>query len=329
MVTILDVEGYENDPCSFYRGRGVFAELRKNYGYDIMPYAQGMEWSYIKFVDIVFLQRPCTAWQYDLIIKAKNLNKKVWLDFDDDVFNIPDTHPVELVDFFKQVTPTTIKMAKLADCITVSTNILKEKFSKLNNNVIIIPNALDDSIFPLQLKKHYSNNKKVLWRGSKTHENDVFTYKDQILKGMQYDWQYHFICDNQFIFIQKYANENYTFHRSMELTQYFQFIRNLNPALTIVPLAENDLNLSKSNINWIEATYSGSACVIPGFGDFEYCNGLKYLNEMQFEGALIGVMKGHYDLQKMNEQSWEFIKENLLLTDINIKRKSLIEGLIN
>jgi hypothetical protein len=329
MITILDIEGYENDPCSFYRGRGVLTELRKNYGYEIIPYFSGMEWSWLKMMDIVFLQRPCMDWQYNVIIKAKALGKKIWVDFDDDVLNIPDTHPIELVEFFKNTVKTTIQIAKLADIITVSTISLKEKFAKLNDNIVVIPNALDDSCFPLQCKQKYSDNKKILWRGSRTHENDVYCYKDALLNGMQHDWEFNFICDQQFMFIQKFANSNYKYTRSMELIEYFQFIKNLNPSLCIVPLDENELNLSKSNINWIEATYVGAACLIPDFGDFKFCNGLHYLNQMQFEGKLLSAIEGKHDLKEINRQSWEYIKENLLLTYLNLQRKTIVENLMD
>jgi len=322
MISILEIEGHDTDPCSFYRGREPLAQIARDPKYQVTPMVGNISWAWMSFYDIVFLQRPADDYQLNIINLAKSMNKKVWVDYDDDLINIPDTHPKDLRIYYNSKKRIIEQIISLADVVTVSTENLKEKISKHNKNITVIPNCHNDYIFPLKYKAKFTNNNKVFWRGNKTHEHDIYVYRDAINRAVKKNRQFYFLGEN-FIFLDK--NENVHYESTMSLMDYFMYIKKLNASLLVVPLAENELNFSKSNISWLEGTYSGSACIIPNFGDFENCPGLKYSNEDMFEYLL--NKSERENLAPYNKDSWEYICDNLLLSNANKKRIEIIESL--
>jgi len=322
MISILEIEGHATDPCSFYRGREPLAQINRLDGYEVVPMGNQIDWSWMSFFDIVFLQRPADDYQLRVIELAKNMNKKIWVDFDDDLINIPDTHPTDLINYYNSKRKILETIIRLSDVVTVSTEDLKEKYSKYNRNIVVIPNCHNDYIFPAKNKSKFTNNNKVFWRGNKTHEHDIYIYKDAINRALKKNREFYFLGE-RFIFIDK--NNNVHYESTMSLIDYFTYIKKLNASLLVVPLDENELNLSKSNISWIEGTYAGSSCLIPDFGDFVNCPGLKYSNEDMFEFLLNKSEKEN--LEPYNKQSWEYICDNLLLSKQNNKRIEVIKSL--
>jgi hypothetical protein len=326
MIKILEIEGNPNDSCSWYRGHEPLSHLSDNISITL-GYLD-VTWPYFSGHDILFIQRPYNVNGYNIVTIAKNYGLKVWVDYDDDQFSIPETSV--LYDHFKSTgTQELMNIIKSADIITVATERLKEKFSKINPNVFIIPNCHNDYVYPLSGKTRNTNNKKCLWRGSVTHESDLLHFWKSIEAGIKEnpDWQFDFI-GHQFTFQKIHKYENYNPINELPILNYMQLGKRINPSLLIVPLEKMPLNVAKSNISWIEGTYFGAGCLMPNFGDFKDVPGLHYSSKGTFDELFRNVLNNEIDLKRLNEESWSFIKENRLLSKWNKKREEIVNYLM-
>ena len=70
-------------------------------------------------------------------------------------------------------------MLKRADILTVSTERLKEKYSEYNDNIIVVPNAIDpkDWVVP-NFREH--REIRIGWTGGSSHYRDWYAIKDDI-----------------------------------------------------------------------------------------------------------------------------------------------------
>src|ERR1035441_3571732 len=154
MIRIIDAEPYYTDACSFYRGRMPLSILSKQndiqiiHGGDIHG-KDRLNWHTLALGDILFFSRPYGAEALDIILKAKNIGLSVWADYDDNLFDLPETNKVNC--FFHEA-ETLKEILSLMDIITVTSGDLKQRYSEFNENIIIIPNCFNDLFFPLDKK---------------------------------------------------------------------------------------------------------------------------------------------------------------------------------
>jgi hypothetical protein len=327
MINILEIESAPNDACSFYRGREPFSKLMKDNFVNLIQGSLNSNWSDISYCDIVFLQRPSDAKAWNIISMAKNMGKKVLIDFDDDILHVPEYY--KCYNQFK-FNPYIINIIKNADEIITTTEELKKVLAVYNVNVTVIPNCLNDDIFKTVLNNEYTKNKLVFWRGGENHAMDLFTYYEQIFESMEQnkDWSFSFMGD-EFDWQILNRPSNYCHIEHKELTTYYWYLHRMNPGLSIVPLIKNKINLCRSNIAWIESTYAGAVNLIPDWGDFKDCPGIHYETPEEFKNGLNDAIKGNYDLKTLNDKSWQKITDELLLSKWNDKRKEIIEYLMS
>lgn len=327
MINILEIELNPNSSSSFYRGREPLCRLMKDNFINLIQGNLNANWSDLSNCDIVFIQCPINAKSWNIMAMAKNMGKKIWIDFDDDILHIP-----EYYDIYQQYkyNPYIYNIIKYANEITVTTEELRETLLPYNINVTIIPNCLNDYIFSSDLNNEYTKNKIVFWRGGNNHAMDLFTYYYEILNIMEQskDWQFNFM-GKEFDWQMINRPSNYCYIESKELTTYYWYIHKMNPGLSIVPMIKNQINICRSNIAWIESTYSGAVNLIPDWGDYKNCPGIHYETIEDFKNGLNDAIKGNFDLKKLNDMSWQKIKDELLLSKWNEKRKDIIESLID
>ncbi len=329
MINILEVNPGPNQAMSFYRGRLPFIKLQKKYSDQLMFYPhfrQEPTWDYILLFDLVFMQRPADENQLEIARACKRYNIPLWVDFDDLLTNIPKDNPAydaydgEYQDNIKEI-------IQLSTVITVSTEALKDYLDNDFNcggKTIVISNALDLQTFPKVPIFRKAN--KILWRGSTTHQKDLFEVKDEIIRAVNSNkkWAVDFMGYNPF-FISEHIDHSYT--PKMDLDSYFEILPKLNHSICIVPLHDCEFNRSKSNIGWIEATYAGAVCLAPDFEEWNHPGIINYSDQKDFEEKLTAMIKGEMDLSAFHAKSWQYITEHLSLDKVNEERYSIIEKL--
>lgn len=254
------------DGTSFYRGHGPLSELHKVDKSISIQFVDMLDFTSAKGFDLLFYQRPYHDMHIEQIELCKEMHIPVIVDYDDSYLDIPTNNDMHVI--CKQVGIDYVanikKALDLADKVIVSTEVLKNKLG-VESKTEVIPNAFDDYLF--NPSYNFNFNKKILWRGCSGHSVDFVVYEESICKLIEKnrDYMFYFVGVHP-KFVEKYRNVVLCPLLPLEL--YFKKIRSIEPSITIVPLAENSLNLGKSNIAKIEATSIGSLAIAPSWEEW-------------------------------------------------------------
>lgn len=347
-MKILAIVPLKFDGTSYYRAYGIFPDLKKQFeadgqSFEVHPYydgGMGYSWADLLPYDVLLLQRPSmdAAKRIKLIEFMKSLGKKIWVDFDDNLFDVPMENRVS-DSITQDVKMSMFQLLNLADLITVSTQDLKDYYQKIGikPTIEVVPNAWNFDLHgfadcynevkevpPPQKKKV-----KYLWRGSETHQGDLISAGEAIMKAASVHQDlvhWTFMGYNPWMLTENIPREWWSYIKSEDIMEYFRNLKAQAPQLMFFPLRDNALNRSKSNIAWMEATYAGAVCIAPGWPEWNKPGVMPYFNDEDFEKLLIDPQpEKHNDWW---EESADYIRENLSLTKVNAKRKELLTNLI-
>lgn len=327
MIRIAICDTAPDGACSYYRSIGPLSKLRKINPNIHVEYLNSVSWPVLMGFDILYLERPVEENYVQSIEMAKEFGLKTWIDFDDCLHEIPKDNPS--YDYFGRKRPSMEKVLQVADVVTVSTPFLKGYYQKFNENIHIVENAFNDY--------HYSFDKVektqdiINWRGSTTHRQDLLSCVRAMhsLSAIHPEWAWCFIGNDIWYVTDKIQN---CFNLpETDIVTYHKFIKELRPAIQIVPLLNTPFTSSKSNIAWIEGTWSGAATIAPNLPEFNRPGVIQYTAEDNdhFGYYLEKAMKSASFRKENYEKSYEYIKENLMLSHVNKKRIEILENLID
>jgi hypothetical protein len=216
------------------------------------------------------------------------------------------------------------KSLEIADIVTVSTEFIKNYYSDINQEIIVIPNAHNDYNYPLQ--KVTETTDFINWRGSNTHRQDILSCAEEMVQlSRKYpDWAWSFI-GNDLWYITDQIARHYNL-KETDIISYHKYIKEIAPAIQIVPLVLSDFNRAKSNIAWLEGTYSGAATIAPDLPEFNASGCVNYTDkEGSFTYHLEKLICSKEYRQKKYHESFDHINDNLLLSKINQLRLGIVE----
>lgn len=247
MISVLVCCPCPWDSTSFYRAVGPFSRL----GVRFSIATERISWNDLLPHDVVFLQRPFDAEHLAIAKMAKTLNLPLWIDHDDNVFDIPFTNPHRF-----QFKEETIKeIFSLADVLTVSTEPLREVFEAKGFKSRVIQNAWDYQIWP---RRRPLNEKKVmLWRGSDMHWQDLDAVVGMVerFERRHPGWRWVFMGAEPAF--KKYL-KNYFHYKFTDVVSYFDTLKTVNPSAMFIPLEDTVFNRCKSNVAWMEGFMAGA-----------------------------------------------------------------------
>lgn len=336
------VIAYSPDPkdgCSWYRSTGPLAAIAKR-GEIQLTHAHSFErltWAEAAGHHIGFMQRPCEPRHANIarIIKGQ---MPLWIDFDDDLFTVlPDSASYE---YFSrpEIAEGIAAICGMADAITVSTEPLRviyQQHARTGVEVQVIPNAWNDGLLgdPWCVEKPQDYNRIVFWRGSQYHQQDLLTYRDaiaEVANTVGKDWRWVFMGAVPW---QLNGMMRAEYLPAMDIMEYHRTIRDLRPAVMMVPLAFNRFNNGKSDAAWLEAAGAcGSVGVVPGMESWAV-PGTRWYASVEGFGQVLGYSIKKHDInpartQLMGQDAVHHIKVNLLLSDVNRTRLDIINQLI-
>ncbi len=213
----------------------------------------------------------------DPIFKSDGRKLSVILDMDDYIFDIdPYSEVYELygtkevkhgdqwlwkdgvnINIKKNIElAETIKaFIRRADILTVSTERLKEKFKEYNNNIIVVPNAIDpkDWVVPnFKERDNLHNEFRVGWTGGISHYSDWYEIKDDIEKIAKEFPQVKFVIGGvKFDGIFKNI-KNLEYWDWVDATGHGFRTAMMDLDLAIIPLKDSEFNANKSCIKFYE-----------------------------------------------------------------------------
>ncbi len=310
-----------NDATSFYRAANPMAQLRERCKFLSGSMINSWSEATLRMCDGAFFQRPFLQDHKTALDMAKEAGRKVWVDYDDNLFDVPSDNPTHLQYSSSMVQENVKAILKQADIVTVSTNALKELYSEFNSNIKVVPNALDMGLRCMKERAVKPRRKIIAWRGSKTHQRDVFTYAAQIMEASRdknnKDWAWHFIGDSLWFLTDSMPHHQTFLTKGMSPLEYHAHIANVAPSAMLVPLYESNFNKCKSNIAWLEATFAGAVAIAPNWEEWQHPGVLQYGSAIQFDNALYSVTNGDVDIEATAKISWEYIQDNLTLAKVN------------
>lgn len=331
MTRILACVPLAYDATSYYRAYGVFPNLRENYIPDLawQNFIGGGKrtWAELLGFDILFMQRPAYPEWLKLAEYMKGLGKKIWIDHDDNLFELPPYNRV--VDTYNPVVKKAmLDMMKIADVVTVSTPALQKYFMEnFALETIVIPNALNDILTPMNTEYNQPKaGERFCWRGSETHQADLMQHAEQLTDAINKrpNTFWDFMGYNPFFVTMHFPPDKWKYYLPEDIMVYTANLKAIKPQVVHVPLIEDGLNQAKSNIAWIEATVAGAVTIAPDWFEWQKPGVLNYKSAEEY-GSLL--MRPIDDAKERWQASRDYIMENLLLTHVNKQRAEIIQNL--
>lgn len=326
MIKIKICDVAPRSGCAYYRGLGVFNKLRYLDPEIQIEYTEVVSWTALSDADILFLMRPCEPSYSEAMEIAQSYNIPVWIDFDDCLHEVPPDNPSHEYHKQKHLLENIEYCIKYADVVTFSTQTLKDYYSKIRTNSIVIENAFNN--YNYTLKKTFNDTKIISWRGTNTHRKDLLTQKDGMINiSKKYpDWQWVIMGCTPW-YVTDYI-KNVAIQENIDIIKYNRFIINLQPGIHLTPLVDSTFNRSKSNISWIESTSVGACNLAPKIPEFEKPGIINYKSEENFEYLFEKLIKSKKFREDSFKESSDYIEKNLLLSIVNKKRLEIIRGLV-
>lgn len=321
------------DATSYYRAFGIFPNLRRQLDYELrIDSYVGRNWTWAELAsyDVLFMQRPANPEWLKLAEYCKNLGIKIWVDHDDNLFELPPYNRVYDTYSTDKSKQCMLDIMKLADVVTVSTEALKTYFAGLQVEATVIPNALNDELTKPVTKYNEIKNgvEEIVWRGSETHLADFFFFQNEIADAMdkRANTNWTFMGYNPWFITMFTQSKSWKYVMSEDIMIYTEKLKKLAPQIMHVPLVMDGLNACKSNIAWIEATAAGAICIAPDWPEWQRPGILNYNTQDEYLVRLMVMLNPEFAANKW-QQSMDYINENLLLSKVNKMRVAVLEKL--
>jgi len=220
----------------------------------------------INWADLVIFQRIKSSFWKPYLKRAKKNKIPVIYEIDDNLLQIPPKHPQ--YSYWKKIenNPKYLWYLRNADCITTTTRPMAYYLKKFNNNIFLLPNYIDATLFPSQEreKEKTATNGKIFtigYAGTITHSYDfelICSTLKKVNKSFSDKIRFHFFG---FAPSELLKETNVSFDgRNFPYFYYLNNIYQKNIDLGLAPLSDNFFNECKSNIKFLEYTLLG----IPG-----------------------------------------------------------------
>lgn len=230
--------------------------------------------NYYRHFSFIKFQRTATKRQYENVIKRMHSRGiPFFYELDDLLTNIPEWNYAH--GYYSELEKYIEEIMKLSNGMTVSTNKLKEVYSKWNDNIVVIPNKLPKflwgDIYPKHMNEPRKKNPVILWAGSQNHFSLPHLKRDGIEGGDFgkeliefikkttdiYDWVLIGACPME---LDDYKDK-ITVHSWRTILEYPRFIKSIEPDICIAPLEPGIFNECKSDIKVLEYITIGAAGV--------------------------------------------------------------------
>jgi hypothetical protein len=210
------------------------------------------------------MQRACGAGALEAARLAVQMGKPLWCDWDDHMFAVLRSNPLYCEETYPQECETVKEIASLATIITVTTPILKDVFKEYNPNTLIIPNAVDPTLYAtFKQPPKRKHSKIVYWRGSPSHIENLLRYAPMIKQVAEQNLDVHFVFHGMDPYFIQLPKHQYTFIKPSRIPDCFITEMEIQPDVHMVCLNDTPFDRARSNIAWMEGTMANTLVVAP------------------------------------------------------------------
>jgi hypothetical protein len=274
-----------NDGRSLSRLLGPFNEMQRreprlevihanrtmdNSGWDL-------DWHWFSALDAAYFLDPYTDLDLQRVATARATGCKVWVDYIDDLFNVPPSNPAWMHYADGDAVRTNVaRIVERANVVSCTTETLKRSMLSAGPEagapVVIIPESCRWPQCPLPRKRCVS------WRGLASHFEDMETVLDD-LRFVSHlpqfsKWEWVFFGEPPWKIFGVIPKDNLIVVPFQSPYQWMNAWGGMAPFLHIVPMADNAFNRAKSSLAWLEASAIGAAVIGPNLPEWQNCNGL-------------------------------------------------------
>lgn len=331
MKKIFILSPHSSDANSFWRCMGPLSYLAKNsneYEITVAPVSVFF-WDTLGQYDLVFLHRPCRPDDLKLLQLAKTLNIPVWSDYDDWLFHLPDWNPSAAAYHNSNTQMVMASCIACSDVVTVSTSLLQKEFSKVNSNVIIVPNAYRDDLFPFRTEKPHPRKEIYYWRGTNTHDGDLLSVTDGFRSLTK---KTIFMGSPAYALTSTLNKELVEIQNHVDVLHYWKMIYQKAPKILLFPLDGHYFNQCKSNIAWIEAIHAGALVVAPDLPEWKLPGVVSYVcnnSESFLEAAETAMALDQIQIEQINADAFSYMKANFGISIVNAIRVGILNSMLS
>lgn len=267
---------YGNDPCAYLRLRGP---LRRSGISIIEGKEDGKTFpERVSQGDLVLIQRdfPRDLTAYEKIIDlAHQQSKPVVFEIDDLLYCLPDTHPDRRIQHYTESLLPMLQAIQEADFVTVTTPKLRADLLHFNQNILILPNFLDDAIWKMREPVIQSNPDLPLvigYMGSESHQPDVASIVPvmiQLLDRFPEKIRLHFWGVRPPKELAAYTQVKWIPAQTYQYADFASYFLTQQADIFIAPLVDNLFNRAKSPLKFFEYTALGAPGVYSRLEPFE------------------------------------------------------------
>lgn len=317
---IIAIKG-DDSGCGYWRMVLPARQLEeKDFVVDVLTVE--VLYQYLMEYDIIFVQRVCSWPSIYVLQRLQKLGKKIIYDIDDNIFDLPDYHPVKKY-YGNDEREAACAIMRIADQVVTTTDVLKKYLieyagTEIENKIEVIPNAINLNDFkhkliypkPCQAK---TAPFRIMWSGSATHEYDFYVCMEALdkflLNHKKDDVRLMFMGYLPMCVRTKSSEEHwqnrveYLDFKGIET--YFNIINNTEADIAIAPLVYDKFNSCKSNIKWQEYTLAGVPTLASSVEP--YANTIEHGKD----GFLADVSKGPTDWLDILEKKFNYRNDGI------------------
>lgn len=318
---------------AWYRGTGPWSEIARGLEatseIDIV-FGNRFDWCDLRSAIGLMAVRPSNDDELRMIKEMKWFGGKVWLDFDDDILNVPPENPSFAFYARNAVRENIEEALKLADVVTFSTKYLMDRMAKYcpQADCFVVQNAFDEKILyhrkPLQ---RGAVAPIVMWRGSNTHHKDLIEFERPIVRLAEKHKDLVWVFFGVEPWFSHRIKSKHCITDALSITDFYLNLAAFHSMLGIVPLVDNGFNRCKSNIAAMELATTGGIQVVPGWDEWRDIDGaFNYCDPDDFEEAF-DVAKNS-DVGEMNARTIQYFRTHLSMKKMNDFRREIFRGWI-
>lgn len=238
-----------------------------------------LNWNWLIQCDAIFMSHPVDQVTMDCLWLANVLGVPSWIDYGDDVLNVPRSNPSFYTVYRDKVTARTNigNAVKVAHAVSVCSEPCKESFiNNLGRDAAAADkiHVLSDIAWFPPLDGGRPRKRRVTWRGLASHDDDVSGVLNQLCEVARDfrsdEWEWVFFGEPNEEFFRELAGAVGKEHVLIVpyLRTPFHFIMEWNklaPYLHLVPLEDSAFNRSKTANAYYEAAAVGAGIVVPSY----------------------------------------------------------------
>jgi hypothetical protein len=222
--------------------------------------------------DIFVFIHPSMKEELDLIDGLKKAGKRVIVDIDDLLTELPSSHPES--DMLLHCRDMVPEILMRANWVTTSTESLTGYYGHLNKHFSVIENALDTELVPANytpIKKPYKTGFTVGWCGGKTHIEDQYEFVFG-LERFLIDYpnaKAHFKGLMPHRLQKRFGVRTLFDPRMVHYLEYHQWLGTVPWDVCLVGLTDSNFNHAKSDLRFIECARHHIPIIASPMADFQ------------------------------------------------------------